>query len=122
MQVRKFHMCTDDFKSLLEPTELYKAHLWCSYSGAKMKKLQVAFNDAFRIFLKFPRWACNVSTFHVEFNVQMQVSIYRFERCHHKSLNLACSRVCSTRCSSCFSISECILILFHIDMHLFCLQ
>lgn len=58
MLARKFHMCTDDVKIVLFRsycTPLYTAHLWCSYSKAKMKKLQVAYNDAFRILLKLPR-------------------------------------------------------------------
>lgn len=54
-----FYMCTDDVKIALFRaycTSFYKAHLWCSYSKAKMKKLQVAFNDVLRILLKLPRW------------------------------------------------------------------
>ena len=75
MLARKFHMCTDNVKIALFKTyctPLYTAHLWCRYTSAKMKKLQVAYNDAFRIFLKLPRWTSasemfvtsNVSTFH----------------------------------------------------------
>ncbi len=59
MLVRKFLMCTDEVKIDLFRaycTSLYTAHLWCNYSKAKMKKLQVAFNDALRILLKLPRW------------------------------------------------------------------
>ena len=59
MLARKFHMCTDDVKIALFKsycTPLYTAHLWCTYSNAKMKKLQVAYNDALRILLKLPRW------------------------------------------------------------------
>ena len=50
---------TDDVKIALFRlycTSLYFAHLWCSYSVAKMKKLQVADNYAFRILLGYPRW------------------------------------------------------------------
>ena len=75
MLARKFHMCTDDVKiSLFRAycTPLYTAHLWCNYSKARMRKLQVAYNDAFRILLKLPRWTSasfmfvhsNVPTFH----------------------------------------------------------
>ena len=75
MLARKFHMCTDDVKIALFKTyctPLYTAHLWCQYSKTKMKKLNVAYNDAFRIFLKLPRWTSasemfvtsNVPTFH----------------------------------------------------------
>ncbi len=59
MLARKFYMCTVDVKIALFKaycTSFYTSHLWCSYSKAKMKKLQVAFNDALRILLKFPRW------------------------------------------------------------------
>ena len=60
MLARKFHMCTDYVKvSLFRAycTPLYTAHLWYKYSTAKMKKLQVAYNDAFRrILLRVPRW------------------------------------------------------------------
>ncbi len=58
MLARKFHMCTPDVKiSLFKTycTTLYTAHLWCDFSESKMKKLQVAYNDALRIVLKIPR-------------------------------------------------------------------
>jgi len=48
----KCHMCTEDVKTALFGaycTPLSTVHLWCSYSEGKMKKMQVAFNDAFRI-------------------------------------------------------------------------
>ncbi len=59
MLARKFSKCTDDVKIALFRsycTSLYTAQLWCRYSAAKMKKIQVAYNDAFRILLKHPRW------------------------------------------------------------------
>lgn len=59
MLARKFYMCTNDVKiSLFRTycTPLYTAHLWCSYSKAKMNKIRVAYNDALRILLKTPRW------------------------------------------------------------------
>jgi len=46
MLARKFYMCTDDVKIALfrvHCTSLYPAHLWCEYTKAKMKKLQVAY-------------------------------------------------------------------------------
>ena len=75
MLARKFHMCTEDVKvSLFRAycTPFYTAQLWCKYRTAKLKKLQVAYNDAFRILLKLPRWTSasslfvtsNVPTFH----------------------------------------------------------
>ncbi len=71
MLARRFHMCTDDVKvSLFRAycTPLYTAHLWCNYTTAKLKKLQVAYNDAFRILLKLPRWT-SASTLFVNSNV-----------------------------------------------------
>ncbi len=59
MLAHKFHMCTDYVKTALFKAyciPLYTAHLWWSYSKAKIKKLQVAYNDALRILLKLPRW------------------------------------------------------------------
>jgi len=58
MVARKFHMCTEDVKTALFRaycTPLYTAHLWCSYSKGKMKKIQVALHVTFRILLKLPR-------------------------------------------------------------------
>ncbi len=46
MLARKFYMCTVDVK-----IALFRAY--CTYSKAKMKKLQVAINDALRILLKY---------------------------------------------------------------------
>ena len=87
MLKRKFNKCTEDVKIALFRsycTTLYTAHLWCRYSAAKMRKLLVAYNDAFRILLRRPRWtsashmfvSCNVSTFHALLRNYM----YRF-RC-----------------------------------------
>ena len=58
MLARKFKKCTDVEIALFRSycTSLYTSHLRCSYSVAKMKKLQVAYNDAFRILLGYPRW------------------------------------------------------------------
>lgn len=78
-------MCTEDVKTALFRaycTPLYTAHLRCNYSKAKMKRLQIAFNDAFRIFPKLPRWTSashmfvihNVPTFHAV----LRYFMYRF--------------------------------------------
>ena len=75
MLAQRFSKCTDDVKMALFRaycTPLYTAHLWYNYTAAKMKKLQVAYNDAFRILLRYPRWTSasnmfvtnNVPTFH----------------------------------------------------------
>jgi len=86
MLARKFHIRTEYVKTALFRaycTPLYTAHLWCSYSKGKMKKIQVAFNDAFRILLKLPRWTStsqmfvtrNVPTFHAV----LRKFIYQFK-------------------------------------------
>ena len=57
--VRKFHMCSTDVKvSLFNAfcTPMYTAHLWCNYRMSSMQKLKVAYNDAFRLLLRVPRW------------------------------------------------------------------
>ncbi len=85
MLARKFHMCTPDVKiSLFKTycTTLYTAHLWCDFSESKMKKLQVAYNDALRIVLKILRRSSasemfvsnNVPTF----NAVLRNCMYRF--------------------------------------------
>lgn len=61
----------------------YTARLWCNNSKSVMKKLLVAYQDAFRLFLRLPRWSSasqmfvesNVPTFHglLRNNVQMFV-------------------------------------------------
>ncbi|XP_024116673.2 uncharacterized protein LOC112138347 [Oryzias melastigma] len=56
---RKFGFCTDRvkltlFKAFCSP--LYTAHLWVNYKTARMRKLQVAYNDALRVVLRKPRW------------------------------------------------------------------
>ncbi|XDV38077.1 hypothetical protein PO909_007559 [Leuciscus waleckii] len=55
----KFGMCTENVKIVLFKaycTPLYTGHLWCCYTKAVFHKLQVAYNDALRIFFKVPRW------------------------------------------------------------------
>ena len=58
MLVRKFHYCTTDVKVNLFRaycTPLYTAPLWVRYKKESLRKLQVAYNDCFRILLKKPR-------------------------------------------------------------------
>ncbi len=75
MLVLNCFLCTVEVKIALFRaycTSLYTARLWCNYSKAKMKILQVAFNDALINLLKFLRWmsACqmfvynNIPTLH----------------------------------------------------------
>ena len=63
-------------QSFLEPTVLQSTEPLCgAASEGKMKKLQVAYNEAFTILLKLPRWistsdmfvTVNVLTFHAVF-------------------------------------------------------
>ena len=58
MLVRKFHFCSAEVKVNLFRaycTPLYTAPLWVSYKSESLRKLKVAYNDAFRILLKEPR-------------------------------------------------------------------
>uniref|UniRef100_A0A8C6PWR0 Reverse transcriptase domain-containing protein n=1 Tax=Nothobranchius furzeri TaxID=105023 RepID=A0A8C6PWR0_NOTFU len=82
---RNFGMCSDPVKvSLFRSfcTPLYTAHLWCNYSKVVMKKLQVAYQDAFRILMKLPRWTSashmfvvsNIPTFHA----LLRLFMYKF--------------------------------------------
>lgn len=73
MLVRKCHMCTDEVKTALFRaycTPLYTAHPWCSHSNAKMNKIEVAYYDALRILLKYPRWQ-SASKMFVNFNADL---------------------------------------------------
>lgn len=58
---KRIHMCTINGNVLClfkaDRTPLYTAHVWCSYSPAKLRKLQVVHNDAFRDLMKLPRWS-----------------------------------------------------------------
>lgn len=79
MLARKFHMCTNNVKVCLFKaycTPLYTAHLWCSYSKSKYRKLQVAYNDALRILLKVPRWT-SASQLFVQNNVPTLNAVIR---------------------------------------------
>ena len=58
MLVRKFHFCSAEVKVNLFRaycTPLYTAPLWVNYKSESLRKLKVAYNDAFRILLKEPR-------------------------------------------------------------------
>ena len=59
MLCRKFSMCSISVKiSLFKAycTPLYTAHLWSKYKANSMQKLKVAYNDAFRLLMREPRW------------------------------------------------------------------
>lgn len=113
MLARRFHMCTDDVKVNLFRaycTPFYTAHLWCKYHTAKLKKLQVAYNDAFRILLQFPRWTsastlfvnCSVPTFHA----LLRNFMHRFMGRLAGSSNGIISTLCDTRQSDTRYFSE----------------
>ena len=68
-------------------TPLYTAHLWCSHSKGKMNKLKVAYNDALRILLKYPRWESASKMFvtcNVPFQALLRNCMYKF-RCRLNS-------------------------------------
>ena len=55
---RRFSMCTEEVKVKLFRsycTSFYTSQLWFNYSKKVMKKLEVAYNNAFRILMKYPR-------------------------------------------------------------------
>ena len=59
MLKRKFHMCSPEVKASLFRaycTPLYTAHLWVRYKAKSMQRLNVAYNDALRLFMRVPRW------------------------------------------------------------------
>lgn len=63
---RKFGACTDNVKMTLFKsycTPLYTAHLWTNYKKASLQRLQVAYNDAFRVLLRRPRWTSATELF-----------------------------------------------------------
>ena len=55
---------------------LYCSSLWCFFKKSSLKKLSVAYNNAFRILQHLPRW-CSASTMFVTRNVQNFNSLLR---------------------------------------------
>jgi len=97
-------------------TPLYTAHLWCSYSKGQIKKIQVAFNDAFRILLKLPKWTSasqmfvsrNVPTFHAVLRNFMYKFKYRLRVIDNLVIKALADPVLSdTRYLSCNGTSVC---------------
>ena len=77
--IRKFSNCTDAIRSFLFQMycgNLYCSSLWCFFKKSSLKKLSVAYNNAFRILQHLPRW-CNASTMFVTRNVQNFNSLLR---------------------------------------------
>ena len=63
MLTRRFHMCTDEVKVKLFRsycTSFYTSQLWFNYTKKAMQKLLVAYNNSFRILMKYP-WDCSAS-------------------------------------------------------------
>ena len=64
---RKFHMCSNDVKKLLFRSfcyPLYTSQLWRTFNQCKYYKLKVAYNNAFRSLMGYPRW-CSASAMFV---------------------------------------------------------
>ena len=56
---RKFYMCTDEVKITLFRTfccNLYTCQLWWNFTQAAMRKINVAYNNAFRMIMQLPRY------------------------------------------------------------------
>ena len=83
--IRKFHMCTEKVKIKLFVTycsQLYCAPVWhFKYSDKSYKKLNVAYNNVFRSFLRLPRDAqgrpCSASGMFVNRRVRSFQEILR---------------------------------------------
>ena len=55
---RKFYMCSEETKVLLFKmfcSPLYTSQLWCNYSVSSLKKLNVAYNNTFRLICNEPK-------------------------------------------------------------------
>ena len=60
---RKFYMCTDEVNITLFRTfccNLYTCQLWWNFTQAVMRKINVAYNNAFRMIMQLPRY-CSAS-------------------------------------------------------------
>ena len=82
---RKFYMCTDEVKVLLFRTfccNLYTCQLWWNFTQTAMRKINVAYNNAFRMIMQLPRY-CSASNMFAMCNVPscqavMRNLVYRF--------------------------------------------
>ena len=90
--IRKFHMCTERVKIKLFTTyctQFYCAHVWeFNQSDKTYKKINVAYNNVFRYFLRLPRDAqgrpCSASGMFVGRNIKsfqeiMRNVVYKFQ-------------------------------------------
>ena len=82
---RKFYMCTDEVKVLLFRTfccNLFTCQLWWNFTQTAMRKINVAYNNAFRMIMQLPRY-CSASNMFAMCNVPscqagMRNLVYRF--------------------------------------------
>ena len=82
---RKFYMCTDEVKVLLFRTfccNLYTCQLWWNFTQTAMRKINVSYNNAFRMIMQLPRY-CSASNMFAMCNVPscqavMRNLVYRF--------------------------------------------
>lgn len=94
MLVRRFYTASVRTKCMLFNafcTSLYGCQLWCSAFKYNFDKLQIAYNDAFRLLLNEPRWCSASRLFTVHnlptFYALMRKLIYSFKRCLQNSSN-----------------------------------
>ena len=79
MLARRFYMCSDNVKVRLFHTycsSMYTSQLWWNYKQVSIKKLYVAYNNAFRILLKLPR-DCSASGMFAQNNVRSCPAVIR---------------------------------------------
>ena len=65
---RKFYMCTDEVKITLFRTfccNLYTCQLWWNFTQAATRKINVAYNNAFRMIMQLPRYCSASNVCHV---------------------------------------------------------
>ena len=76
---RKFYMCTDEVTITLFRTfccNLYTCQLWWNFTQAAMRKINVAYNNAFRMIMKLPRY-CSASNMFAMCNVPSCQAVMR---------------------------------------------
>ena len=76
---RKCYMCTDKVKITLFRTfccNLYTCQLWWNFTQAAMRKINVAYNNAFRMIMQLPRY-CSASNMFVMCNVPSCQAVMR---------------------------------------------
>ena len=85
--VRHFLSCSEDVKIRLFKTycnNIYGGHLWSQYRASDMKKLQVAFNDIYRLLFGIHRGESmsHIYVLHniASFNVLLRKAIFSFQK------------------------------------------